>query len=140
MWKSYVCMTGDEVEDDQVADPTLPKMIRAHRGQLSQKEFAKLVGLSDGMVGHLESGTRSMSVESVERVSEALNLDPSQRAELRAARDRQSVTRPGDDERRRVAELERRLNALGAAVLILLQDADEELLGGLDLDAIAGGP
>lgn len=42
-----------------------------------------------------------------------------------------------DDALRRVERLERRVAALGAAVRLLLKDADEEILDELDLDAIA---
>lgn len=83
-------MTGRSVQDDGMAPPTLADMIKRLRGQMNQQSFADTVGISGSMIGHVEAGTRSLGVESIEKIIRALNLDADQAVALRAARDRMS--------------------------------------------------
>jgi transcriptional regulator with XRE-family HTH domain len=58
---------------------------------MHQKDFATLVGISASMIGHVEAGSRSISVEVVEKISDRLNLSPADRDALRRARERKSA-------------------------------------------------
>lgn len=63
----------------------LVRRFRNRRG-MSQAELAAAAGVSDGMIGNVERGTRNLGVETVERVADALVLDAEERAELVQAR------------------------------------------------------
>lgn len=111
-------------QDDDVA---LADIIRQHRKNrnMTQADFAVLVGLSPSMVGHVEAGTRSLSVENVEQIADRLHLTTDETQRLRAARDRRSVTR--SDAPRLVqypefADLYERVERLAARV-VRLEDA-----------------
>jgi transcriptional regulator with XRE-family HTH domain len=76
--------------DDDVRNETLADVIRRIRGGMKQTEFAELVGISSSMVGHVEAGTRSLSVESLDQIADALELPETERRALRHARERKS--------------------------------------------------
>jgi transcriptional regulator with XRE-family HTH domain len=50
---------------------------RKHRG-LSQEAFADLLGFHRTYVGGLERGERNLSLQSVERLAAAINVEPRQ--------------------------------------------------------------
>lgn len=49
--------------------------IRVDRG-LSQEDFAELLGYHRTYVGGLERGERNVSLKSLERIAETLDIDP----------------------------------------------------------------
>ena len=57
---------------------TLGQNLRAYREQqgLSQEAFADVLGLHRTYVGGLERGERNLTLKSVERIAEMLELDP----------------------------------------------------------------
>lgn len=74
-----------------MAERDLADIIRALRGGRSQTEFAHDVGISPGMIGHVEARRRSLSLESLTRIEQAHDgLTDAERAELREARQRAS--------------------------------------------------
>ena len=82
------------VQDDDVALADIIRQHRTSRG-MNQATFAQLIGVSAATVGHLEAGTRSLSVEKVEQIADRLNLTGVEFDRLRAARDRLSVKNGG---------------------------------------------
>lgn len=78
-------------------EPTLAELVRTLRGDLTQVEFAKLVGVGDSMIAQVETGRRSLSVESLETITEALGLNSEEARRLRRARDvRSGLSQRGD--------------------------------------------
>ncbi len=122
-------------EDEDVETETLADAIRRLRGDMTQEQFAAHVGISPSMIGHVESGRRSLGVASLERIEEVLDLGRAQRSELRAARDRasQSPSSPAgdDDVLRRVERLERLMLGLSVRLKESLE-GDGDLLDLLD--------
>lgn len=54
---------------------TMPQLIRALRGALSQEQFAELAGHSQTWVSYVESGRTRASFTDLERVATALHVD-----------------------------------------------------------------
>lgn len=54
----------------------LGKRIRTHRklADMTQEELAQAVGVSCSFVGHIERGSRKLSVDTLVRISETLNI------------------------------------------------------------------
>ena len=48
--------------------------LRKEKG-LSQEQLAELIGISLSFMGHIERGTRTASVETLARISKALEMD-----------------------------------------------------------------
>lgn len=50
--------------------------IRAHRklNNLTQSQLAEMIGRSTAFIGHIERGTRTMSIETLCKLSEALHI------------------------------------------------------------------
>lgn len=69
-----------------------------HAGQMSQAQLAESIGMSPGMIGLVETGKRSISVEAVDLIAQALDLSADDARDLRLARERASAefatTRP----------------------------------------------
>lgn len=96
---------------------------RAQRG-LTQARLAQMAGLSDGMIGHVERGSRNLSEAAIDRIAEVLELTASETDELREARLETAglsfSPSPQTDEtvskvqqlREQVADLERRVTLL----------------------------
>jgi len=57
---------------------TVGRNLRAYRQErgLSQEAFADLVGVHRTYMGGLERGERNLTLRSVERLADALHLDP----------------------------------------------------------------
>lgn len=111
---------------------TAMRRLRAASG-LTQAKFAARTGLSESLVGHVEAGTRSLSVENVEMVTAALHLSDEMADALRRARDVTTSAlrrRPPADE----DEVLRRLSKIEAA-LTELRGLLELLVGTDDVPA-----
>ncbi len=52
-----------------------PRAYRERRG-LSQEDLAELVGVHRTYLGSVERGERNLTLKTVERIAESLNLDP----------------------------------------------------------------
>lgn len=80
---------GETPADDE-EPATIADLVRRFRKRqrMSQAELAAAAGVSDGMIGNVERGTRNLGVETVEHVADALGLTDSERAELVRARKR----------------------------------------------------
>lgn len=78
------------MRDKAEGDESIGSLIRRLRDDagLSQAELAARAGLSDGMIGNVERGTRNLGTESLSRVADVLGASPADRAALYAARDR----------------------------------------------------
>lgn len=63
----------------------LLKQLREDR-KMKQADLAKAIGVSPGMIGHVESGTRSMSWEVLNQAADALHATEDERRRLAAAR------------------------------------------------------
>ena len=55
---------------------TLGKRIRAERRQqdLTQEKLAELSGISDSFMGHIERGGRTLSIETLAKLADALDV------------------------------------------------------------------
>lgn len=42
---------------------------------MSQSELGRMVGLTQGQIGHLENGTRALTLEWMRRIAKALDVD-----------------------------------------------------------------
>lgn len=69
---------------------SIADLVRRFRNRhgLSQAELAAAAGVSDGMIGNVERGTRNLGAETVDRVADALDLTDGERGELIQARKR----------------------------------------------------
>ena len=64
-------------------------LLRSFRaGKMTQRELADAIGVTDGLIGNVERGTRNLGRENAEKVADALGLSKRERGELLAARDR----------------------------------------------------
>ena len=110
---------------------TLADLMRRLRGDARQKDFAQRVGISASMIGHVEAGSRSISLDAIERIARVLQLSDAERLALRNARERASAeltqrpAAPAD----LLASVMADLRALQEEVLHLRADVDR-LLGG----------
>lgn len=57
---------------------TLGRNLRSHRlsKELSQEQFADLLGVHRTYMGGIERGERNLTLKSVERLAESLGIDP----------------------------------------------------------------
>lgn len=76
--------------DIDLRNAKLADLLRHFRkiGRMTQHELAEAIGVTDGMVGNVESGRRNMGIGAVEDVANVLGLSPDEREALRAARAR----------------------------------------------------
>lgn len=83
---------GDSVDltDDDLDMAPIGPLLRyfRKRADWSQRALADAAGLSDGLIGNVERGTRNLGVETVEAVAEALHLSEQDHDRLVAARKR----------------------------------------------------
>ena len=62
-------------KDDEEGPPTFLRAWRKHR-DLTQGELASLVGTNQNMIGYLEKGERTVSVEWLRKIAPALKTTP----------------------------------------------------------------
>lgn len=69
--------------------PTLRELFVKHRNaaDLTQEELAEMIGVSGGMIAHVEKGRRSLGRDATERAASAMKLTATERAELYVARE-----------------------------------------------------
>ena len=84
---------ADEVDLDSASIADLLKFFRKRAG-LSQAELAKSAGVSDGMVGNVERGTRNVGRDTADAIARVLDLSDADRDALLAARQRYGATGP----------------------------------------------
>lgn len=92
----------------------LGTMLRELRGTMTQIELARRAGISHGFVGHIESGARGCSDETLDALSAALDVSDDQRRSLRAAAHayRERVAELRAAERASISILAERLDVL----------------------------
>jgi transcriptional regulator with XRE-family HTH domain len=108
------------------------RRLRREHGGLSQEELGALIGLSKGMIAHYERGSRSMSLETVDLIIETLNLNATERMELRQAREIATVALSEGTRRQRVEDSTEIITALAQTVQRMdgrLQLLTEEVSG-----------
>ena len=81
------------IRDDMRAEKLseIVRRLRKQYGNLTQAQLAETMGISAGMVALVETDKRSISVEMVERIANALGLSDADQQDLRMARERASV-------------------------------------------------
>jgi transcriptional regulator with XRE-family HTH domain len=105
------------MQDAVVPLSTLLRQFRDERG-INQAELASMAGISAGMIGHVEAGTRALGADKAELVATVLQLNDDERRQLMEARKRTSdllSTKPPLDENeviRRLTGIEQSLNTL----------------------------
>jgi transcriptional regulator with XRE-family HTH domain len=106
----------------------LGQLLIAYRGGIPQWKLAEAIGVSEGMIAHVESGRRSLGVDAVDAAARYFELSPTQRDDLLTARQeateilatkRKTPSAPSD-----VTLLRSELEALTRRVEILEQGAD----------------
>jgi hypothetical protein len=87
---SYVCKARVMPDDQPVPTATLADIFKRLRGSTPQTEFGPRIGISGSMVAQVETGRRSVGIETLERIETLFELTKDQRRELRRARDEMS--------------------------------------------------
>lgn len=87
------------------------KQLRAEQN-LTQYQLAMMVGVSDAMVAHIESGRRNLPEAMLGRIAKELQLDASKVASLEALRAEQAGSSASTKRADRLARLEAAVEAL----------------------------
>jgi transcriptional regulator with XRE-family HTH domain len=76
--------------DDGASRSAIGELLRTYRkrSDLTQEQLAEAAGVTGGLIGNVERGTRNLGPETVERVADALRLSTTERQELNEARRR----------------------------------------------------
>lgn len=74
--------------DDGVNRGAIGGLLRTYRkrADLTQEALAEAAGVTGGLIGNVERGTRNLGPETLERVADALQLSEHERQELNEAR------------------------------------------------------
>lgn len=117
-------MGEDDLDLDSAPIGVLVRHLRERTG-MSQRELALASGVSDGMIGNVERGTRNLGHATVDAVAKALRLSRRERAALVTARDRYAAEASG--QAGEGFDITARVEAVEDAMRILSQQMDEVL-------------
>ena len=78
---------------------------RFREGRYTQRELALAAGLSDGMIGNVERGTRNLGADNVDAIADALGLEDGEREALHSARKRYAGNRGMDPMERNIHDV-----------------------------------